>query len=229
MRVFFVAFIALLATQAQASCRQALAIGLDVSGSVDDTEYRLQLDGLAGALTSPAVTQALLTFPTAPITLLVYDWAGTADQRVILPWTEIKDQSALLDAASRIIASPRAIRSQTTALGAALAYGADALRQQSCDQLTLDLAGDGKSNEGPRPRDIPAKMGLGDIHVNALVIGTDGENALSELARYFEAEVIHGPDAFVERATGFEDFQRAMTLKLLKEIEGLSVASLNRQ
>ncbi|MCX8955594.1 DUF1194 domain-containing protein, partial [Ruegeria sp. NA] len=36
-------------------CRQALALGLDVSGSVDSREYRLQLDGLASALTRPEV------------------------------------------------------------------------------------------------------------------------------------------------------------------------------
>lgn len=34
---------------AQANCRLALALGLDVSGSVDSREYRLQLDGLANA------------------------------------------------------------------------------------------------------------------------------------------------------------------------------------
>ena len=41
----------LTAAPAAAQCRQALALALgpDVSGSVDKVEYRLQLDGLAGA------------------------------------------------------------------------------------------------------------------------------------------------------------------------------------
>ena len=42
-----------------AECRQALALGLDVSGSVDAREYRLQLDGVAGALDDPAVRAAV--------------------------------------------------------------------------------------------------------------------------------------------------------------------------
>ena len=34
---------------ARAQCRQALLLALDVSGSVDAREYRLQLDGLAAS------------------------------------------------------------------------------------------------------------------------------------------------------------------------------------
>ena len=65
----------LLPLTAQAKCRQALALGLDVSGSVDAFEYRLQIDGLAGALLRPEVQQAFMTFPQAPVRLFVYEWA----------------------------------------------------------------------------------------------------------------------------------------------------------
>ena len=40
------------------TCRLALAFALDVSASVDPTEYRLQLDGLAAGLRDPAVRWA---------------------------------------------------------------------------------------------------------------------------------------------------------------------------
>ena len=50
-----------------AACRQALALGLDVSGSVDTDEYRLQLDGLAAALTSPEVVSALISDAAAQL------------------------------------------------------------------------------------------------------------------------------------------------------------------
>ncbi|WP_336247087.1 DUF1194 domain-containing protein [Octadecabacter dasysiphoniae] len=49
------------------NCRQALALGLDVSGSVDRREYRLQLDGLADALGHPDVVDALLSQMDAPV------------------------------------------------------------------------------------------------------------------------------------------------------------------
>ena len=63
----------LLAAPADAACRQALALGLDVSSSVDDTEYRLQLDGLAAALLKPEVRAAFLALPDAPVRLYVFE------------------------------------------------------------------------------------------------------------------------------------------------------------
>ena len=56
---------------ANADCRQALALGLDISGSVDSSEYRLQIEGLAAALDDPSVIDAFLTMPTAPIRLFI--------------------------------------------------------------------------------------------------------------------------------------------------------------
>ena len=64
-RVLCVLVLALLPFQAAAACRQALAIGLDISGSVDEAEYRLQLDGLASALLNPDVQKAFLAIPGA--------------------------------------------------------------------------------------------------------------------------------------------------------------------
>ena len=45
---------------ADAACRQALALGLDVSGSVDEAEYQLQLQGLAAALIRDDVRASLI-------------------------------------------------------------------------------------------------------------------------------------------------------------------------
>ena len=59
----------------EAPCRQALALGLDVSGSVDGGEYRLQLDGLAAALREPAVIAAMLSVPSAPVHLAIFEWS----------------------------------------------------------------------------------------------------------------------------------------------------------
>jgi hypothetical protein len=44
---------------------------------------------------------------------------------------------------------------------------------------------------------------------------------------YFKQEVIFGPGAFVEVAAGFEDFERAMKRKLLREINGSALSLLN--
>ncbi|MGB2203609.1 MAG: DUF1194 domain-containing protein, partial [Pseudooceanicola atlanticus] len=45
---------------AGAECRLALLLALDVSASVDETEYKLQRDGLAAALNRPLIRRAIL-------------------------------------------------------------------------------------------------------------------------------------------------------------------------
>ncbi|MDJ0824705.1 MAG: DUF1194 domain-containing protein [Rhodobacter sp.] len=217
---------------AEAACRQALAIGLDVSGSVDGREYRLQLDGLAGALLVPDVQAAFLAFPDTPVRLYVYEWAGLGSTRALVPWTEITDAAVLRGVAATLAGTPRVATEPPTAIGQAMLAGARQLaRQPDCWKHTLDLSGDGKSNTGPRPRDLGGEPLLEGITVNALVIGADpmshGDERqvqIPELWAYFKVEVIRGPDAFVEVALGFEDFQDAMARKLLRELQTLAVS-----
>ena len=80
---------------ADAACRQALALGLDVSGSVDEVEYQLQLQGLAAALLSEDVRASLMRLPNAPVRILVFEWSGQDYQRVLIPWTDITSPSRL--------------------------------------------------------------------------------------------------------------------------------------
>ena len=80
---------------ADAACRQALALGLDVSGSVDEAEYQLQLQGLAAALISDDVLASLMRLPDAPVRILVFEWSGQDYQRVLIPWTDIQAHRAL--------------------------------------------------------------------------------------------------------------------------------------
>lgn len=224
-----IALLALLASQAhaQAPCRQALALGLDVSGSVDAREYALQRDGLAGALLDPDVARALLSAPSNPVWLSVYEWSGQAQQRILLDWTAIDSRGALEDAAATIAAARRALGSPETALGTALLVGSALLaRRPNCASMTLDISGDGKSNQGPRPRDVKDDADLLGVTVNGLVVGEDRDEIVAELSAYFRAEVIRGPNAFVEVALGYEDYEKAMVRKLLRELEGLNVAAI---
>jgi hypothetical protein len=230
----FVLLASAAAPPAQAACRQALALGLDVSGSVDAREYRLQLDGLAAALTDPEVAGAILAAPEAPVALAVYEWSGLGYQSVILDWATITGPAALDAAAARIAGHARRPAPQTTALGQAMLFGAELIaRAPACWQATLDLSGDGKNNEGPRPRDLRRGAALAGITVNALVIGADAPRAgdrrqaeIAELSSYFRVEVIRGPGAFLETALGFEQYAAAMKRKLLRELAVLAVGAL---
>lgn len=213
------------ASAGAAECRQALALGLDVSGSVDAREYRLQLDGVAGALDDPAVRAAILSAPEAPVSLLVYEWSGPTDQRVIAPWRSIRDAAALQELIDGLRQVERAAASPGTALGVAVAAGAAYLAQRpACLKHTLDISGDGISNLGPRPRDVKRQLAGRELTVNALVVEATEEG--SALTGYFMAEVITGPGAFALSAAGFDAYQSAMTTKLLRELAVLSLAQL---
>lgn len=216
------------AAEATPECRQALALGLDVSGSVDLHEYRLQLDGLVTALNDPRVSRKFLAMPRAPVALLVYEWSGPEDQAVLVPWTAVRDATVLRSISETLARTERRAATPGTALGIAMTLGADLLDQQAhCWKRTLDISGDGKSNFGPRPRDVKTGIKARGVTINGLVIGADApagadrrQSDIAELSSYFRAEVIVGQDAFVQTAIGFESFAEAMTRKLLRELEG---------
>jgi len=223
-----------LVSDASAACRQALALGLDVSGSVDLREYRLQLDGLVSALNHPEVASTLLSTVQAPVALMVYEWSGPDDQAVLVPWTYIDGRATLDEISTALATTERRQATPGTALGEAMSLGARYLdHKRNCWKRTLDISGDGHSNLGPRPRDVRGRIARSGITINALVIGADSlvgadrrQSDIAELSAYFREEVILGGDAFVQTALGFEDYAEAMTAKLKRELEGAVIGML---
>jgi len=224
---------ALAGTPASADCRLALVIALDVSASVDTREYDLQAKGMARALLSPAVAGVLLEDPTRPVALSAFVWSGPGDLSPVADWTLIDGPATLQSFADRISRHPRKTSFDgRTAIGAALAQGGFLhATAPLCDRRVIDIAADGESNAGPDPQ--TARDALRGITVNALAI--TGERPHDEarndrpkrsLNRYLEARVIRGPDAFVETALDYADFEAAMTRKLLRELRPMVVGVL---
>ena len=249
MRVVFLAIALFMASPAQAICRIALAIGVDVSASVDAHEYQLQLGGLADALADADVKNILLLSPENPVDLVVFEWAAEDFQRIILPWTTIDNAStlaqvvALLHRASLGLTSvpsdqvksgySRLSVDPSTAIGSAMLFGVDLLSARACWARTLDLSGDGISNTGPEPKDVLLRLKGAGVTINALPImssgrsiSTDGKYLATRLERHFLDEVIMGPGAFIKSARGLKDFKAAMTQKLLRELEGPNLSRL---
>jgi len=219
---------------AAAECRLALALALDVSGSVNFDEYRLQLDGVASALSDPEVIAAIVSTPGDTVALAVYEWSGPDFQRVLVGWTMLHGPAEVAQVASILRGTLRAGSDPSTAIGAAMHFGAGVLaRAPLCWRRVIDISGDGKSNTGPHPRDVAVP---GDVVINALAIGGElidpAENravSLPELSAYFRAYVIRGPEAFVETARGFYDFEAAMVRKLKRELMVVAVSGLETQ
>lgn len=211
------------------ACRLALTLGLDVSGSVIGREFRLQLSGLASALRDADVQAAILARPDAPVALSVYEWSGRSHQLVVRDWALLTDPAAIDLAAAEIEAWGRRPAPEATALGSAMLFGARLIEKApDCDAATIDISGDGRNNDGPLPETTRRLPALGGVTINALVV--DPLNGEAEaLESYFDQNVIRGPGAFTMRANGYEDYARAMRLKLLRELSTMAVGELTGQ
>ena len=231
----FALLLAVWPTVGQALCRQALALGHDVSGSVDAQEYDLQMNGLARALLSDEVSGAFLAIPDVPVRLMVYEWSGTGVQTTIVPWTDIRSKADLADVVEILTKPERRPRIASTAVGDAILYGALALADQTeCWRRTLDISADGKSNVGPHPSALRLVPMLQGITINALIVASKARNRPPEwsdsepaLRQYFTQNVVRGADAFVQSAYGYADYARAIKLKLLKELETRAIGHMS--
>ncbi|MEP3441354.1 MAG: DUF1194 domain-containing protein [Sulfitobacter sp.] len=211
---------------AAVECRLALALAIDVSSSVDAAEDSLQRNGTAAALLSPEVEAAFFA-ADLPVALVIYEWSGRYNQRLILDWTMIDSRAALLRAAETLRTSKRSHNDFPTAMGYALGFGAKLFeRAPPCLRKTLDMAGDGQNNEGFSPTTAYGAFAFQDVTVNGLVVNAADFEGEVGLVAYYQGEVLHGPGAFLVIANGFEDYGRAMRRKLERELAPPAIGAL---
>lgn len=196
----------------------ALVLLVDVSGSVDASEFNLQRSGYAQAFQSAAVQNAIAGGSLGRIAVSFIYWSSSNQQQVAVPWTLVGDAASANAFAGAVNNAGRPF-SGLTGIGDALRFGADYFGQlgqygMSSNRWVIDLSGDGTSNSGTAPsvgRDYAVGQGV-DV-INALAIQSQG------LVTYFEDNVIYGTNSFVEFADDFDTFSVAVQNKLVREIE----------
>ncbi len=194
------------------ACDLALALAVDVSGSVDSSEYRIQMDGLAAGLRDPVVSEALVR---GQARVMLVQWTGESRQRVTIPWTKIDSFIALEKFADQVAQDPRVWRNFSTAIGEALEATLPRFDDVAeCRRLLIDISGDGVSNEGVEPTQIHGLLKDRGVTVNAIAI----EESEPDLTAYFFENVIFGEGAFVVSASGFADYPERIRKKLLREV-----------
>ena len=198
-------------------CTAALVLALDVSASVDEVEYRIQMDGLAAAFRDEAVVQTILAYPGAGIMATAFLWSGFQHQESVVGWTWLGSEAAIAAFADRIESMPRTHDYWPTALGRAIAHAADLHDENGtpCRRRIVDVSGDGVNNDGQPPRWYAAQGRFAGLTVNGLVI----RGAVPDPTGHYEREVLHGPGAFLEIADSFEDYPAAILRKLLRELQ----------
>jgi hypothetical protein len=207
-------------------CRLALLLALDISSSVDAAEDQLQRSGLVSALIAPEVEAAFFA-ADLPVALAIYEWSGRYNQQILQDWTVIQSRADLVRVAETLAQSRRSHNDFPTAMGYALGFGAGLFsRAPRCLRKVLDMAGDGQNNEGFGPQIAYREFGFGDVTVNGLVVNAADFEGEVGLIAFYRGQVLHGPGAFLVIANGFEDYQRAMTRKLERELAPPAIGAL---
>jgi hypothetical protein len=206
---------------AQSEADLELVLAVDVSGSVDETEYSLQITGIAAAFRDPEVLEAIATGSVGRIAVSVVFWAESAYPKHSMPWTLIGDATGAEAFAQRLESRPRSIPGGGTGIGRGVMYAVDLIESDAIlsPRRVVDVSGDGRETPH-RYRSVPPRQARAyalarGVTINGLAILTDEP----DLESYYREEVIGGGEAFAMAANGFEDFAEAMRLKLIREIE----------
>ena len=211
-----ISIVALLSPGAAIACALELILAVDVSGSIDQDEFALQTEGIASAFEHPHLAEAIIR-QEGGIWVTLTQWSGATRQRQVTEWHRLTDPSSMSAFADEIRRSGRDWRNYSTAIGEALfhALKTGETVPERCKRRVVDVSGDGVSNEGRAPRAMADALAALGYTVNALVIRGDSPDPV----RYYQRNVLAGPNAFIEIAQDFEDYPRAILRKLLKEIE----------
>lgn len=204
-----------------------LFLAVDVSRSMQPFELEIQRRGYAAALSSPEVQRAISSGPLGRIAVTYVEWAGTWDQRTIVPWTMI----STADEARRIADTLTAQFDdglRRTSISAALLHAAASIESNRYNGLrrVIDVSGDGPNNMGAGVTDARDQVLAQGITINGLPLMTRDDSVYSrwdipDLDAYYAACVIGGAGAFMIPVTDWAEFEAAVRRKLVLEIGAL--------
>ncbi len=223
-RVVLSAAGAALAGQARAQRPEVdllLVLAVDASGSIDGDEFQLQREGLAEAVSHPAVLAAIRSQPIGAIGIAMVEWGTPGGAETVMAWEMLRDGASAARVAGLLRSVPRSAQSYN-AIGDAIAHGQALIEAApwSAPERVIDVSGDGPDIRSmiPAPVARDAAVAAG-IVVNALAIELSPVTRFGEtLGEHYRRVVIGGPGAFVLTATDRRDFARAMRTKLVREI-----------
>lgn len=200
-------------------CSVILSLVVDTSMSIDNREYRLQMEGMARAFRNERVLSAIESSgrPIA-INLIFFSTEAT----VQIPWTLVRNTNDSYSLATRIESLPRT-QSEYTNVRAAVNLSINDFTVAPCesDTMFIDISGDGVHNVGPdvfTEEQLAERALYNGIRINALPILENDEAKNESLYNYYNNLLVQPTGGFVIRATSFENFGDAFVRKLHSEL-----------
>lgn len=195
----------------------ALVLAIDCSYSVDDGEFRLQMEGLGRAFSKDDVRRAIRSGKLGRIAISLFHWSNAANRRIVLPWTILSGGDDTLLVSETILALPRTLAQGGTSISSALLFAqAMLIKGPAAERRVVDISSDGRNNTGILVSQVRDELVSQGTIINGLAI----LNEWPTLDKYFEKEVVGGEGHFVIPAGTYEDYADAIHRKLVREIIG---------
>ncbi|RUO99290.1 MAG: DUF1194 domain-containing protein [Hyphomicrobium sp.] len=212
----------------------ALVVSVDVSNSVDEGRYKLQMEGIAKALEDPGVIEAITGGSSGGILFSMVTWADTPS--FVIPWIRIANKADAFAAAKRVRSLPQQ-GGEFTCMTRMLRSANDKIVPQipaKAARIIIDVSGDGPDNcnaEEPIEKVRDELVGNG-VTINGLpiLLNTPEDSAFlpkaipggqHPLEQWYREHVMGGPSSFVLPAQGYGDFERAIRQKFIVEVSEL--------
>jgi len=193
------------------ACDTALMLAIDVSNSVDEAEYRLQVDGLADALEDPEIVEAMVQ---GQVAIAVMQWSGAERQVITTPWTRITAPADVAALALQARLTTRAIRLSDTAPAEAIRFAlAQFAAVNDCERHIIDVSGDGTPNAGSAVNEARNEAERQGVTINGIAI-----ESLGVAISGFFARSLITRDGFVITARGHREYPDAIRRKILREL-----------
>lgn len=204
-----------------------LVLAVDVSGSVDEEEGKLQRMGYVNAFRSPSVLRAIQSGRHKSIAVTYMEWAGFDFQRIVVGWKRIHDGASAEEFAYLLSQAPVGVGPYTSISGA-IEFALPLFENNgfSSERRTIDISGDGPNNSGDYVTNARDRAVRAGVTINGLPIVNNrpspwGRMPMPNLDLYYRKCVIGGRRSFLVVANDFKSFGRAIRRKLILEIVGL--------
>lgn len=214
------------AAAAQERVDLELVLAADGSGSIDETEFRLQRQGYANALQHPRVLDAIRGGQYRKIAVAYVEWASPTSIATIVDWRVIGDAATAKAFATALMGAPREVTGYNS-ISRAIEYSHRLIETNAFEgtRKIIDISGDGPQMNGPPLEETRAAALAAGITINAIAILSRGGHVPRRfgepLDEHYKRDVIGGMGAFVMVADEDTPFEQVVLQKIVREVAEL--------